>query len=66
MEKLALCQLGHLEEGDPVELGELKRRVPIQDYIALLGPLAAIIFISHRPLLAESCPLRRKFFCSVG
>ena len=23
MEKLALCQLGHLEEGDPVELGEL-------------------------------------------
>ena len=23
MEKIALCQLGHLEEGDPVELGEL-------------------------------------------
>jgi len=23
MEKIALCQIGHLEEGDPVELGEL-------------------------------------------
>jgi methionine synthase I (cobalamin-dependent) len=23
MEKIALCQLGHLEQGDPVELGEL-------------------------------------------
>jgi S-methylmethionine-dependent homocysteine/selenocysteine methylase len=35
MEKLALCQLGHLEEGDPVELGELcgdlARRYPHMD-----------------------------------
>lgn len=23
MEKIALCQIGHLEEGDPVELGQL-------------------------------------------
>ena len=35
MEKLALCKLGHLEEGDPVELGELcgnlARRYPHMD-----------------------------------
>jgi S-methylmethionine-dependent homocysteine/selenocysteine methylase len=35
MEKIALCQLGHLEEGDPVELGELcgdlARRYPHMD-----------------------------------
>lgn len=35
MEKLKLCQLGHLEEGDPVELGEqcgeLARRYPHMD-----------------------------------
>lgn len=35
MEKIALCQIGHLEEGDPVELGELcgdlARRYPHMD-----------------------------------
>jgi homocysteine S-methyltransferase len=35
MEKIALCQVGHLEEGDPVELGELcgdlARRYPHMD-----------------------------------
>lgn len=35
MEKIALCKLGHLEEGDPVELGrsmgELARRYPHMD-----------------------------------
>jgi len=35
MEKMALCQIGHLEEGDPVELGELcgdlARRHPHMD-----------------------------------
>jgi len=35
MEKLALCQIGHLEDGDPVELGEqcgdLARRYPHMD-----------------------------------
>jgi len=35
MEKIALCQLGHLEEGDPVELGQLVgdvvRRYPHMD-----------------------------------
>ena len=35
MEKIALCQLGHLEDGDPVELGELcgdlARRYPHMD-----------------------------------
>lgn len=35
MEKLALCSLGHLEDGDPVELGaelgELSRRYPHMD-----------------------------------
>lgn len=35
MEKIALCKLGHLEEGDPVELGrsmgELTRRYPHMD-----------------------------------
>ena len=35
MEKLALCKLGHLEEGDPVELGQqcgdLARRYPHMD-----------------------------------
>jgi homocysteine S-methyltransferase len=35
MEKIALCQLGHLEEGDPVELGrlmgDLARRYPHMD-----------------------------------
>jgi S-methylmethionine-dependent homocysteine/selenocysteine methylase len=35
MEKLALCKLGHLEEGDPIELGELcgnlARRYPHKD-----------------------------------
>ncbi|MEJ7635085.1 homocysteine S-methyltransferase family protein [Aeromicrobium sp.] len=35
MEKIALCQLGHLEEGDPVELAELMgglaRRYPLID-----------------------------------
>jgi methionine synthase I (cobalamin-dependent) len=32
MDKIALCKLGHLEEGDPVELGaqmgDLARRYP--------------------------------------
>jgi homocysteine S-methyltransferase len=35
MEKIALCQIGHLEDGDPVELGELcgdlARRYPHMD-----------------------------------
>lgn len=35
MEKIALCQIGHLEEGDPVELGrlcgDLARRYPHMD-----------------------------------
>jgi S-methylmethionine-dependent homocysteine/selenocysteine methylase len=35
MEKIALCQIGHLEEGDPVELGELcgslSKRYPHMD-----------------------------------
>ena len=35
MEKIELCQIGHLEEGDPVELGELcgdlARRYPHMD-----------------------------------
>jgi len=35
MEKIALCQIGHLEEGDPVDLGELcgdlARRYPHMD-----------------------------------
>lgn len=35
MEKIALCKLGHLEEGDPVELGQLMgglaRRYPHMD-----------------------------------
>jgi homocysteine S-methyltransferase len=35
LEKIALCQIGHLEEGDPVELGEqcgdLARRYPHMD-----------------------------------
>lgn len=35
MEKIALCQIGHLEQGDPVELGELcgdlARRYPHMD-----------------------------------
>ncbi len=35
MEKIALCKLGHLEDGDPVELGEqcgdLARRYPHMD-----------------------------------
>jgi S-methylmethionine-dependent homocysteine/selenocysteine methylase len=35
MEKMALCQIGHLEDGDPVELGEqcgdLARRYPHMD-----------------------------------
>jgi len=35
LEKIALCQLGHLEEGDPVELAELMggiaRRYPLVD-----------------------------------
>ena len=35
MEKVALCKIGHLEEGDPVELGDLcedlARRYPHMD-----------------------------------
>ena len=35
MEKIALCQIGHLEDGDPAELGEqcgdLARRYPHMD-----------------------------------
>ena len=35
MEKIALCQLGHLQEGDPAELAELMggiaRRYPLID-----------------------------------
>lgn len=35
MEKIALCKLGHLEEGDPIELGrlmgDLARRHPHMD-----------------------------------
>lgn len=37
MEKIALCKLGHLEEGDPVELGrqmgEVTRRYPHMDIL---------------------------------
>ena len=37
MKKLALCRLGHLEDGDPVELGQqmgaVARRLPAADIL---------------------------------